>query len=356
MKYQEYNLHKTSKRTAEIGDVVLQSRKKIGARTRQILSARIIDNSVDQNDSLNMSLIHQKAKEGIFDTNYEDLRKLEPGVSVCIKLDTLQTKHLYNLLKDYYAISQQGASSGKRFIVSGVNDISQIHIENSKAKIEFIKKLFSSVSDDDLKSLLADPEAIKNVFTTLPRIRIDILENLKVELENQLNYNEKMIQNWIDQQPKIRCLIFGLEYVDYKREVQFGNSQFDILTEQSGTDHVIIEMKSPNADVFKFKQTQLKNGVKTDYILSGDLAEAIPQTIKYLREYERSNSEDFQRVGVERKIPHKALIIIGRKRVDQVWQQHYNDLNHRISGIEILTYDHLIEKMSNQIQNLKNLI
>ena len=76
---------------------------------------------------------------------------------------------------------------------------------------------------------------------------------------------------------------------------------------------------------------------------------------KYFKEYDGGNEETFQKVGTDKKKAHKALIIIGRKKKDPIWQQYFSDLNNRISGIEILTYDHLTEKMANQIKNLKEL-
>lgn len=352
----EYNFKQTSKRTSEIGDVELVSRNRKGVKTKQILSARIIDNSVDPEDSLNISLIHQKMKDDIFDENYQDLRKLESGQSVCVRLDTLQTKQLYNLLREYYGISKKGVQNGKAYLVRGIDDINNIVVVNNKDKINLIKKLYSEVGEEEIKQLLEKPEIIKDIFVNLPKIRVDILEKLKEELSKKLNSGEKEIQQWIDEKSKLRCLIFGLEFIDYKREVQFGNSRFDILTEQSGTEHVIIEMKSPNVDVFEEKITQLKNGVKKDFIISKDLAEAIPQTIKYFREYENGNVETFQKAGADKKRPYKALIIIGRKKIDPIWQEHFVDLNNRISGIDILTYDHLIEKMDNVIINLKSLL
>ena len=351
----EYNFKQTSKSTTEIGDVVLQSRKNKGLQSRQVLSARIIDNSVDPECSLNISLIHQKVKNKQFDENYQDLRSLESGKSVCIKLDTLQTKQLHDLLKEYYGISKTGVQNGKAYLVRGVDDINNIVFTKDKDKIELMEKLYSELNEEGIKQLSEKPEIIKNIFSSLPKIRIDILENLKEELKSKLSDNEKTVQQWIDEEPKTRCLIFGLEFIDYKREVQFGNSRFDVLTEQSGSEHVIIEMKSPNVKVFEEKITELKHGTKKDFIISKDLAEAIPQTIKYFREYEGSNDETFQKAGSERKKPHKALIVIGRKISDTIWQQHFTDLNNRISGIEILTYDHLIEKMENQIKNLKEL-
>jgi len=351
----EYNFKQTSKRTSEIGDVVLESRNNKGLQTRQILSARVIDNSVDPDCSLNISLIHQKVKDGKFDENYQDLRKMEPGSSVSVRLDTLQTKKLYELLREYYGVSKVGVQSGRAFLVRGVEDINNITFTTDKDRVEAINKLYTEIGEEGINQLLEKPEIVKNLFTNLPKIRIDILEQLKNELSEKLGLNEKEIQKWIDENSKLRCLIFGLEFIEYKREVQFGNSRFDVLMEQSGSEHVIIEMKSPNADVFEEKETQLKNGVKKEFVISKSLAEAIPQTIKYFREYENSNDETFQKAGANKKKPHKALIIIGRKKDDPVWQQHFVDLNNRISGIEILTYDHLIEKMENQIINLKNL-
>lgn len=253
--------------------------------------------------------------------------------------------------KNYFKLDDKNIQEQKDFWLNNINLINKIKGHDP----ELLSKLFSELTDEDFSALLLKPKNIKNLFSVLPQIRIDILENLKDQLKGKLSENESAIQKWIDEEPKTRCLLFGLEFIDYKREAQFGNSRFDILTEQSGSEHVIIEMKSPNVNVFDEKTVQLKNGVKKEYVLSKDLAEAIPQTIKYFREYEEANDETFQKSGTKRKKPHKALIIIGRKINDPIWQQHFTDLNNRISGIEILTYDHLIEKIENQINNLREL-
>lgn len=350
-----YNLTQTSKQTAEIGDVILKSRNSKNLLTRQVLSAKVVENKVDPGCPLSISLIHQKAKDKKFNEDYQDLRSIEPGTSVCIKLDTLQTKQLHNLLVEYYGISEKGVQNGKFYLIESPDDINNLQFADNENKVKLMEKIYSELDDIAIKKLSENPTIIKNIFSNLPKIKIEMLEKLREELNNKLTDNEKTIQSWIDEEPKIRCLIFGLEFIDYKREVQFGNSRFDVLTEQSDSEHVIIEMKSPNCDVFKEKRSQLKHGTKTDYFISEDLAEAIPQTIKYFREYENSNHETMRKAGITQKIPHKALIIIGRKKDDPIWQEHFSDLNNRISGIEILTYDHLMDKMKNQIDNLKKL-
>lgn len=352
----EIKLNQTSKNTSDISDVILTTPDNQNFKTRQILRSRIINNSKIPENSLCIDLIHErKNKDGTWDTSFTDLRKLKEGESIRIQLDSTQTKSLYENISEHYEISKSGVGNGKRFIISGVKDVDNIIFADTSNKKVLAEKILSEVSDNEAQDIiLSDKKLIKGFFSSLPQIRLSILENLKKQLSSKLTGNEKDIQNWIDENKKIRCMIFGLEFIDYKREISFGNSRFDVLTEQSGLEHIIIEMKSPSAEVFdKIKKTT-SNGVKEDYIISSGLAEAIPQVIKYFDEYSRENDETFKKNGVLKKKVSKAIIVIGRnKKDDSIWQENFNRLRHRLSGIEILTYDHLIEKMSNQIENLK---
>src|SRR5690348_10184762 len=100
----------------------------------------------------------------------------------------------------------------------------------------------SNISDEDfLKSflnLLNDPTKKALVVSNYSDIQIKVLEEYKAFLENNLGSNETFIQNWIDGKidsngqsanlseeeirkvKKSRCLIFGLEFIDHKREGQ----------------------------------------------------------------------------------------------------------------------------------------
>jgi hypothetical protein len=222
--------------------------------------------------------------------------------------------------------------------------------------VQAAQKLAIKLTPEQLEELLSSDEGIEVVNKSLPRLRVDLLQKLSTELSGLLEKAEMDVQQWLDENPKVRCLIFGLEYIDYRRETTFGNSKFDILTDVSGTEHVIIELKSPNKPVFQIRTIPLKNGVKKDYCLSPDLAEAIPQAIKYFAEYARESKETFRKNGTDQKKVPKVIIVIGRNvKDDPIWQDHYCDLRSRIAGIEILTYDHLIEKMQNQVTNLTKL-
>lgn len=356
MQAKAYILSQTSNRSASVNDVILQSPNKKNIDSRQLARCETISNSRNPDDSLHLALIHEKSDKGQWNTKYTDLRRIEAGESIRIQLDSAQTKHLFSVLQDCYQISKDGIGGGKRVVISGVDDIAKLVITQQANKAKLLLKVAENITEDELTEFLSTGNTLKSVLSKLPRLRIDILEKLKTELNDRLSSNETAIQTWLDQDPKVNCLIFGLEFIDYKRETQFGNSFFDLLTEQTGTEHIIVELKSPNAELFKIKKTQTKNGQKDEYVLSEDLAEAIPQIIKYFEEYRRENDETFKKNGIQRKKVAKGIIVIGRNHADDpVWQEHYISLCHRLSGIEIITYDHLVEKMDRQITNLKQL-
>ncbi len=349
-------LNQTSKNTSEIPDVILKSPNNPNTKTRQVLRSKVINNTRTPKDTLSVDLIHERiAEDGTWSTSYSDLRKLKEGESIRIRLDSAQTRELYNNIGEHYDVSKLGVKGGTRYVISNQKDIENIIFAENSDKKALAEKVLSEISDAEAKDIISsDNKLIKGFFNALPQIRVDILESLKTQLEGNLTNNERNLQSWIDENKKVRCMIFGLEFIDYKREVSFGNSRFDILTEQSGLDHVIIEMKSPNVGLFDVVRKSTNNGEKEEYIISKDLGEAIPQVIKYFDEYQRENDETFKKNGVLKKRVSKAIILIGRNEKDNiVWQEHFNRLRHRLSGIEILTYDHLVEKIGNQIENLK---
>ena len=207
----------------------------------------------------------------------------------------------------------------------------------------------------------------KKNFTVFQRIivesRVKIIKDLKFAFETLINNddtNEKTIQDWIDEENgvhrNIRCLIFGIEYVNPKREGRISNKRFDILAEQNLNYHVIIELKSPKSEIFEIDKRITKNeGHRSTYKLSKDLAKGIPQVLKYKEYYNKANSEQIQELGISNKKEiSECIIVIGRRKSnDDVWQEHYKNLIENVK-IRIYTYDDLIDKLSNTIFNLEN--
>lgn len=225
------------------------------------------------------------------------------------------------------------------------------------------KNLNPSVSKEEFLSAFAkflDDEKVQMAFLqTLPQVQIETLRKNKEFVDKNLDKNETFFQNWIDEgngkYRKQRCLIFGIEFIDPKREGEFMRKRFDILAEQNRQHHILIEMKSPSAKIFKVQEKETTNeGKITEYQLSDDIARAIPQILGYKKWYESARTEEIQAIGIERrKKISKCIIVIGcSEENNEVWMENLEALRNSIN-IEIWTYTDLIDKLDNTISNLQ---
>ena len=216
-------------------------------------------------------------------------------------------------------------------------------IENIRFQFLHSKKNFmvfqKSVNKARVKTLIE----LKNSF-------IKLLESVE---------KEKEIQSWIDEDKgkyrNLRCLIFGVEYVNPKREGELKiRKRFDILAEQNLENHLIIELKSPTAEIFNIKEKKNKNnGTISEYKLSNELSKAIPQILQYKDYYSQASIVEIKKLGLsERKNISECIIIIGRRKDDELWKSNFKNLKDNLK-IKIYTYDDLIDKLNNTIHNLE---
>lgn len=215
---------------------------------------------------------------------------------------------------------------------------------------EFISALSRFITDADLQ---------KAFYSQLPKVQIDILKSHITFLKENLDKNETFIQKWIDEGDgkfrKQRCLIFGLEYVDPVREGQVASKQFDILAEQDLEHYVIFELKAPQDDIFKVIEKQMSaGGTSVEYHLSPQLSRAIPEVLGYRKMYEDAQSEELKKMGIKTHKPvSKCVIVLGTRKNDQVWKENFNRVRNSLTNIELLTYDHLIDRLENTVKNLE---
>lgn len=233
--------------------------------------------------------------------------------------------------------------------LSIINDKKNIS-QSSISKEDFLAAFTRFLTDQNVQTLF---------LQTLPQIQIELLRKNKEFIENNLDKNEIFFQNWIDEDNgkyrKQRCLIFGIDLVDPKREGEFMRKRFDILAEQNRQHHVLIEMKSPSAKIFKVQEKETANeGKITEYQLSDDIARAIPQILGYKKWYESARTEEIQAIGIEkRRRISKCIIVIGcLEENNEVWMENLEALRNSIN-IEIWTYTDLIDKLDNTISNLQ---
>lgn len=194
-------------------------------------------------------------------------------------------------------------------------------------------------------------------------IRIQTLKEYQQFLVENLDKNEKFIQDWLDEENgkyrKQRCLIFGIEFIDHKREGELSRKRFDVLTRASlsTNDYVIIELKSPKDNIFKIVEVDSKQGgTSVEYHLSPEISRAIPQILRYKSKFESKteDDDDLKRIGIEKGLVKKCIILIGEKSNDPVWINHFVNLKNNLSNtLEIWTYTDLIEKLEITIKNLE---
>jgi hypothetical protein len=212
---------------------------------------------------------------------------------------------------------------------------------------------------DSFSRFLTDKEVQTAFVRNIPQVQIQILKSHIDFLRANLDKNETFIQNWIDADDgkfrKQRCLIFGVEYIDPKREGRLSGKRFDVLAEQNRNCHVIIELKSPSADVFDVGSRENPNGGQVEeYHLSRELSRAIPQILGYKKWYEKASAEEIQELGLRgKKKISRCIIVIGQDKDTQVWKENLNDLRNSLAGIEICTYTDLINKLENTVHNLE---
>lgn len=307
--------------------------------------------------------------------NGEILINIESYIKFCKSLESNTRGRAKAFLGQHIKASNIISDIEKSEIIKGgleEDNIKQIFKDLSPETrtriIDTLKKLennnidSSNISKEDFLSaftkFLSDERVQSAFLSTLPKVQIETLKQNKKFIEDNLDKNEIFFQNWIDEDSgkyrKQRCLVFGVEYVDPKREGEFMRKRFDILAEQNRLHHVLIELKSPTAEVFKVETKENRNGGKTtEYRLSDDLARAIPQILGYKKWYESARSEEIQALGIpNKKTISKCIIVIGVSSNDQVWSENFEALKNSIS-IEIWTYTDLIDKLQNTISNLE---
>jgi hypothetical protein len=229
-------------------------------------------------------------------------------------------------------------------------------------KIESDKIIIEKPTDLDIEELVKKMSS-GQIENFSQGIKLETLKNYKVFLENNLDKNEQFIQDWLDEENgkyrKQRCLIFGLEYIDHKREGELGRKRFDILTRSSmeRNEYVILELKSPCDNIFKIEEKETKQGTSVEYHLSSQLSRAIPQILRYKSKFlsTSEDDDDLRRMGVAKGDVLKCIIILGQKKCDPIWNDHFLSLKNNLSNnLEIWTYTDLIDKLDITIRNLED--
>lgn len=241
---------------------------------------------------------------------------------------------------------------------------------------------YQVISSDQFKEYITNAANKDEITQIAEELGVDISEILRTKSTITLlrNYRDKLqefidndasetdVQNWLDEDGhryrQQRCLIFGLEYIDFKREGNASGKRFDVLTRVGSKfiDHVLIELKSPSADIFKIDAVSNANGgTSSEYNISKELARAIPQILEYRSTLmdKQPGDPELERLGItstEKIHIGKCIVVIGKHNSDARWLKNRENLVRSLgSDFEIWTYTELLNKLDATIQNLERI-
>jgi hypothetical protein len=236
---------------------------------------------------------------------------------------------------------------------------------------------YQVVSQEQLKEYLNNQATAENIVSLAEELQVDVSELLRststlkllksysVKLQEFIDTNasETQVQNWVDEDNhkyrQQRCMIFGLEYIDFRREGSVNSKKFDVLTRVNSKyiDHVLIELKSPSDDMFATVTSETINEPSLEYHLHKELSRAIPQILEYKSSLENKQPGDpeLEKLGIYDK-PRigKCIIVIGKHSRDPRWLQNRENLVRSLnSSLEVWTYTELQNKLDATIKNLE---
>ncbi len=238
---------------------------------------------------------------------------------------------------------------------------------NEKYKVLTSKQLTEYLNNkSNYSKVLEAADGLNISVSSILKTTITI--KLLREYREKLDYfiknasSETEVQNWIDEDGhkyrQQRCMIFGLEYIDFKREGSTSSKKFDVLTRVGSKyiDYVLIELKSPSDNIFEVSSSGTINDSTYEYKIHKELARAIPQILEYKRSLEQKEPGDaeLEKLGIMSK-PHigKCIIVIGAHKDDPRWLSNRENLMRSLnSSLEIWTYTELQNKLDATIENL----
>jgi len=241
----------------------------------------------------------------------------------------------------------------------------EYRVASDREVLDYLKKKGESKDENTYKKIInelgIDSTSVFYFLTTIKLLQ-SYREKIKEFIEN--DKTETDVQNWIDEDRhkhrQDRCMIFGLEFLDFKREGGVSGNKYDILT-RIGTEseeRILIELKSPSDDIFITKDSSTINDVKKEYSLSSSLSRAVPQILEYRKDLEdkRVGDSELQKIGVDGELKiSKCIIVIGSEKKDVRWNKNLREFRKSLSAnLEIWTYTDLLRKIDSTIKNLEN--
>lgn len=353
-----YTVKRTSAASASVADVVLPSSDAPSdARTRKVARPEIVANEHARTRSVKVSLLHQR--KGALSGQWEDcpafnLATLKAGEEVRLRLDTSETWHLYEALRDLYAVGAKGIPYGNQELL--VLDAASTHIIEGKARevVMHFEQHGAQLWDviDQMKPHLLDVYALHKLHTA----RQQVVQEFKARMKSR-DWPEPQWQRFFE----TNTWIFGhsLAYCvlgTVQRQPSYGGATVAgtgaqrgdmLLASQAAVRFtVLVEIKRPDSDLLE--PGPYRNKV---YRPSIDLGGGVAQVQSNCRTWvtEGANQEDnrelLEREGIHTYEPKGILVIGDCAQLDNRHKKaSFEPLRRNTHNPEIITYDEMLAR------------
>lgn len=303
----------------------------------------------------------KKMVDGTFlEKNEVDFRKKEmDGCSV--KID-IPTKGMINLAKDLYTLfkvrKEYGVEFGEQKYITGKEDeFIKVTDKNKKEIIEdLINKGYSQDFFKKIEDL--DPKALQKISKATIQEKRE--EDVK-EFESSIidNNNEGYWQHFFENKKWI--FGYGLNYKILKQvqsQPNYGGASYtgkggqrgDYLTATEGTNKytVLVEIKTPLTNLLKGSSPHHSGA----WSLSDDLTNAITQLQANIDTWNTEGSttpKNVEELSNQRTftVTPKGILVIGKQKElenDRSKRRTFERFRQSINGIEVITFDELLER------------
>lgn len=257
-------------------------------------------------------------------------------------LDSAETKVLFDALCDLYAISRDGIHKGKE-VVHIANPSEWIRADASRAKV--VKSLVEADHGQEVWEMLAElqPELAQRLTTALVHKR-----RQACLAEFELSLIQQHDEEYWRQLLRANSWIFGGGNVAIVDESRIDlNHIADIPFEVAGGFMDIVELKKPDFPFWTMSRTGQPWRYRKKFLTPHpELNGAIAQMRLYILQAEKHVADaDFQRNHGVVPLKPRGLVVHGRSNDwDRDEWEAYRLLNDGLHGVQILTFDHLLEQ------------
>lgn len=264
-----------------------------------------------------------------------------------ISLSDAAARRLYRALGATYAVSEQ-TGDGNYIVIPVHEGVADIALLEPKAIAQAVARLLTE--DRIVEHLTTQNLGVELVSAFRGAIRLRELRQAVVELGEYLERGESdeaMYQAWCAN----HSWAFGNAYVvkDDARSISATDSVDLLMPSVLGGLRDIVELKRPDMTVLNFDASH------RSYYFSAEVSKSIGQCHRYLDVLHEEATHGLRDHPEVVAYHPRATIVIGRARGWTVEQHRaLRGLNARMSGITVMTYDHLLAQGQRAVDLLES--